>query len=104
MGSSAVPLDDSLSHVALDLSGRGYAKIDIPFSEFKDAKLGDVSKENFSHFFESFALSGKFNLHINVDGENDHHKVESCFKALAKALNSATRVVHGDMPSTKGVL
>lgn len=104
MGSSCVPMDDSLSHVALDLSGRGYAKVSIPFSEFKDAKLGDVSKEALPHFFESLALNGRFNLNITVDGENDHHKVESCFKALAKALYDATRIVHGDMPSTKGVL
>jgi imidazoleglycerol-phosphate dehydratase len=104
MGSSCVPMDDALSHVALDLSGRSYARVDIPFSEFKDAKLGDVSKEALPHFFEAFASNGKFNLHINVDGRNDHHKVEACFKALAKALYDASRVIHGETPSTKGVI
>ncbi len=104
MSSFSVPMDDSLSHVALDLSGRGYAKVDITFSEFKDAKLGDVSKEALPHFFESLALNGKFNLYLTVDGENDHHKIESCFKALAKALYEATRVIDGALPSTKGVV
>lgn len=104
MGSSCVPMDDSLAHVALDLSGRGYAKIDIKFSEFRDARLGDVSKEALPHFFESFALNGRFNLNLNVDGENDHHRIEACFKALAKALYDSTRVVGSGLPSTKGVL
>jgi imidazoleglycerol-phosphate dehydratase len=104
MGSSCVPMDDSLAHVALDLSGRGYAKIGIRFSEFRDARLGDVSKEALPHFFESFALNGRFNLNLNVDGENDHHKIEACFKALAKALYDATRVLGSGLPSTKGVL
>ncbi len=104
MGCASVPLDESLSHAALDLSGRGYAKINIIFSEFKDAKLGDVSKEVLPHFFESLALNGRFNLHLRVEGENDHHKIESCFKALAKALYDATRVTGDDVPSTKGVL
>ncbi len=104
MGSSCVPMDESLSHVALDLSGRGYAKIDIRYSEFRDARLGDVSKEAIPHFFESLALNGKFNLHMTVDGENDHHKIEACFKALAKALYDATRISGTEIPSTKGVV
>ncbi|MBN2015061.1 MAG: imidazoleglycerol-phosphate dehydratase HisB [Candidatus Altiarchaeota archaeon] len=104
MGSCCVPMDDALAHVALDLSGRAYARVDIPFSEFKEAKLGDVSKEALPHFFDSFTSNGKLNLHITVDGVNDHHKVEACFKALAKALYEASRVIHGDTPSTKGVL
>jgi len=104
MGCASVPMDDALAHIALDLSGRPYAKIDLKFSEFKAAKLGDVSKEAIPHFFESFAINGKFNLHINVDGENDHHKVESCFKAVARALHEATRIKHDDTPSTKGII
>lgn len=104
MGDAIVPLDDALATVALDLSGRGYAKVEIPFSEFKDAKLGDLTKENIPHFFESFALNGKFNLHMKVEGKNDHHKVESCFKALAKALYDATRITGEEIPSTKGVV
>lgn len=104
MGNSSVPLDDSLATVALDLSGRGYAKVDIVFSEFKDAKLGDLSKENIPHFFESFAVNAKFNLHLKAEGSNDHHKVEACFKALAKALYDATRITGEGIPSTKGVI
>jgi imidazoleglycerol-phosphate dehydratase len=104
MGNSSVPLDDSLATVALDLSGRGYAKVDIVFSEFKDARLGDLSKENIPHFFESFAVNGKFNLHLKAEGSNDHHKVEACFKALAKALYDATRITGKEIPSTKGVI
>ncbi len=104
MGNASVPLDDALATVALDLSGRGYAKVDIQFSEFKDAKLGDLTKENIPHFFESFAINGRFNLHMKVEGKNDHHKVEACFKALAKALYDATRIIGEGIPSTKGMV
>ena len=104
MGYAIVPMDDALATVAVDLSGRGYAKVEIPFSEFKEGKLGDLSKENIPHFFESFALNGRFNLHMLVEGKNDHHKVESCFKALARALYDATRIIGEEIPSTKGVV
>jgi len=104
MGCAIVPMDDALATVALDLSGRAYAKINIPFSEFKEGKLGDLSKENIPHFFESFALNGKFNLHMKVEGKNDHHKVEACFKALAKALYDAVYPSGSEIPSTKGVV
>ncbi len=53
---------------------------------------------------ETFVIEGKFNLNIQACGRNDHHKVESVFKALAKALYDATRIIHGDIPSTKGVV
>ena len=104
MAHAQVPFDDALATAALDLSGRPYAKIDIQFSEFKDAKLGDVSKENIPHFFESLAASGRFNLHLKAEGRNDHHKVEACFKALAKALHDATRITGNEIPSTKGLI
>ena len=104
MGYAIVPLDESLATVALDLSGRGYAVIDIPFSEFEDSMVGDLKKENIVHFLETFAMNGKFNLNVSVTGKNDHHKVESCFKALARAMQSATRVVGCEIPSTKGVI
>lgn len=104
MGYAIVPMDESLATVAVDLSGRPYAKIDIPFSEFKDARLGDLTKENVPHFFESFAAKARLNLHVKVEGVNDHHKVEACFKALAKALYDATRVTGEGVPSTKGVM
>jgi len=104
MASAMVPLDEALATVAVDLSGRPYTRIDIPFSEFKDSKLGDLTKENVPHFFESAALRGKFNLHMKVEGRNDHHKVEACFKAFAKAMHDATRITGKGVPSTKGVI
>jgi imidazoleglycerol-phosphate dehydratase len=104
MGHAIVPMDESLATVALDIGGRPYSVINIPYSEFKDAKLGDLSKENVAHFFESFAAKGKINLHVKVEGKNDHHKVEACFKALARALYDATRVTGKGIPSSKGVI
>jgi imidazoleglycerol-phosphate dehydratase len=104
MGHAIVPMDESLATVALDLSGRPYAVVDISFSEFKDAKLGDLTKENVPHFFESFAAKAKINLNVKVEGRNDHHKVEASFKALARALRAAVRVTGKGIPSTKGVL
>ncbi|OYT52762.1 MAG: imidazoleglycerol-phosphate dehydratase [Candidatus Altiarchaeales archaeon ex4484_2] len=101
---SLVPMDDSIATVAVDLSGRPYSLVNIKFSEFKDAKLGDVSKENIPHFFESLALNGKLNLYIRVEGVNDHHRVEACFKALGRALRDASRISGEDIPSTKGVI
>lgn len=102
MAHSIIPMDDSRAEVSVDLSGRPYAVVDLPFSEFHERRVGDLSKENVVHFLESFALRGRFNLNVKVEGENDHHKVEACFKALARALYDATRIIHGDIPSTKG--
>ncbi|HEX55293.1 MAG: imidazoleglycerol-phosphate dehydratase HisB [Candidatus Altiarchaeales archaeon] len=104
IGSAIVPMDDSLATVAVDLSGRGYARIDIRFSEFKDSRIGDLKKENVPHFLETLAINGRFNLHVRVEGENDHHRVEAIFKALGKALYDATRIIGNELPSTKGVL
>lgn len=69
-----------------------------------DPKLGDLTKENIPHFFESFAAKAKMNLHIQVKGDNDHHKVEAAFKALARAMHDATRVTGKGVSSTKGVI
>ncbi len=102
MAHAIVPMDDSRAEVAVDLSGRPYAKIDLPFSEFHERKVGDVSKENIEHLLESMALNGRFNLNVKVEGRNDHHKVEATFKALAKALKESSRVTGSDVPSTKG--
>jgi imidazoleglycerol phosphate dehydratase HisB len=104
MGHAIVPMDDSRAEVAVDLSGRPYAKIRLPFSQFKDRRVGDVSKENIEHFLESFAFNGRFNLNVKVEGRNDHHKVEAAFKALAKALKEAVKVTGSALPSTKGRL
>ena len=104
MGHAIVPMDESIATVALDLSGRPYAVVGIPFSEFKDAKLGDLTKENVPHFFESLATKAKMNLNIKVKGKNDHHMVEASFKAFARALRDAVRVTGKGIPSTKGVI
>lgn len=101
MAHALIPMDESLAMVAIDLSGRNYTVLDMNFHQYK---VGDLSTENVSHFFESFAQTGKINLHARCEGENDHHQVEALFKALARALFDATRVVHEQMPSTKGVL
>ncbi|MBD3389134.1 MAG: imidazoleglycerol-phosphate dehydratase HisB [Candidatus Altiarchaeales archaeon] len=104
MSHSIVPMDDSKAEVSVDLSGRPYAVVELPFSEFEERKVGDVSKENIEHLLESFALNGRFNLNVKVEGKNDHHKVEATFKALAKALKESAAVVGDGIPSTKGKL
>ncbi len=104
MAHRIVPMDDSRAEVSVDLSGRPYAVVDLPFSEFHEKKVGDLTKENIVHLLESFALNGKFNLNAKVGGKNDHHKVEACFKALARALHDATRITGKGIPSTKGII
>lgn len=101
MAHALVPMDESLAMVAVDLSGRSYAVLDLKFHQ---DKVGDLSTENVGHFLESLAQTGKINLHARCEGENDHHQVEALFKALARALHDATRVVHENIPSTKGVI
>lgn len=97
------PMDETLARVAIDLSGRPYAKVNIPFAR---EVLGDVATENLSHFFQSFAITGRMALHVDVlEGQNDHHKAEAAFKALAIALRRAVaRTGQGEIPSTKGSL
>jgi imidazoleglycerol-phosphate dehydratase len=101
MGHAIVPMDDSLSTVAIDISGRSYSLVDISFNSYK---IGDMSSEIIPHFFESFTTTSKINVNIKVLGTNDHHKVESLFKSFAKALKEGTRIEHDQIPSTKGVI
>ncbi|HEY7063296.1 MAG TPA: imidazoleglycerol-phosphate dehydratase HisB [Chloroflexota bacterium] len=105
MGDATVPLDEALALVAVDLSGRGLATLDIPL---RTPRLGQLPTEMVPHFFQSLATEARMTLHVLVlRGENDHHKVEACFKALAKALDWATSLdprVAEQVPSTKGVL
>ena len=105
MGHVIVPMDDALALVAVDLSGRGYALVD---ASFKRKKIGDLESDLIRHFLETFALEAKMNLHAKVlAGINDHHRAEAIFKALGRALDSATRVdarLSGKVPSTKGVI
>ncbi len=105
MGSAIVPMDEALAMVAVDLSGRGYAVIDVPFS---GERIGDMDTDLLRHFWESLAFEMRATLHIRLlAGTNDHHKAEACFKALARALDQATELDprrSGQVPSTKGTL
>lgn len=101
-GSAYAPLDESLSRAVLDLSGRPWAEIRIDFS--RDT-IGEVATENVIHFLRSFAVEGRMALHVDlIRGDNDHHKAESAFKALAMALRGAVSPDGDGVPSTKGTL
>jgi imidazoleglycerol-phosphate dehydratase len=104
-GDAVVPLDEALAQVAIDLGGRPWASIDLPF---RGAQIGGLSSEMIPHLLHSFAVDGRFALHVRLlAGENDHHRAEATFKALARALDDATRpdMRLGDqVPSTKGVI
>ncbi len=97
-----LPMDDCLAQVALDFGGRPWL---VWEADFKREKIGDMPTEMFSHFFKSFSDTAKCNLNIKAEGTNEHHKIESIFKAFAKAIKAAVRQT-GDfkVPSTKGVL
>ncbi len=101
--SAYAPLDESLARVVIDLSGRPFASVTIPFVR---ESLGTIATENITHFFQSFATTARTTLHVDlIRGDNDHHKAEACFKALAIALRQAVAVDDtAGMPSTKGTL
>ncbi|HET6315352.1 MAG TPA: imidazoleglycerol-phosphate dehydratase HisB [Chloroflexota bacterium] len=104
-GDAVVPLDEALAQVAVDLGGRGWATVELPFN---GAQIGGLSSEMIPHLLQSFAYEGRFSLHVRLlAGENDHHRAEATFKALARALDDATRPdprLLGEVPSTKGVV
>ncbi len=105
LGSAYVPMDEALAFVALDFSGRPFAVID---ADWHTPAVGGIASSLFEHFLASFAFSARLNLHARVlYGKDDHHKAEALFKALGRALDSATRIDErrgGVIPSTKGVL
>jgi len=105
MANALVPMDDALAMVVVDLSGRGYSVLELPFS---DNDMFGFPTDLIRHFLESFAIEGRFNLHAKiVYGINDHHKAEALFKALGRALDTATRIderIAGELPSTKELL
>lgn len=101
MGHAIVPMDDSVATVAIDISGRSYCNMNL---EFKNDKIGDMTADIISHFFESFASSAKINIYGTVEGSNDHHKAEAVFKAFAKSIYDACKIEHDEILSTKGVL
>lgn len=100
---TCVPLDEALARASIDFSGRPSPNISL---DLQREAIGGIATENLTHFLQSLALEGRFALHVDVlKGENDHHKVEAAFKAVARALRSAiARDTHSDVPSTKGVL
>lgn len=104
-GSAYMPLDEALAFAAVDLGGRPYAVLDL---RLLGRDVGGMPPDLLVHFLESFANTLKANIHLStLAGVNDHHKAEACFKALARALDAASRVDPrrlGDIPSTKGSL
>lgn len=101
-GSFTCPMDEALTTVNLDLSGRGYLVFKC---QIKRDMVGDLETEMLKEFLYALAINGKVTLHVNNHyGDNDHHKIESIFKALGRALKEAVRVQGDDIPSTKGVL
>jgi len=105
MGDCFAPMDETLAHVAIDLSGRPYAVIQ---AEWHTPYVGNIPTALFPHFFESFAVTSRCNLHARVlYGRDDHHQAEALFKAWARALDAATQfdARRGrTIPSTKGSL
>jgi len=105
MGDCFAPMDETLAHVAIDLSGRPYAVIQ---AEWHAPYVGNIPTTLFPHFFESFTVTARCNLHARVlYGRDDHHQAEALFKAWARALNVATQFDGrrgGNIPSTKGTL
>ena len=96
-----LPMDESLASAALDFSGRPYFVFEGGFAR---ERVGDVPTELVPHFFRSLCETAGLNLNLNVQGDNDHHKVEACFKAVARALRQAIRREGHSLPSTKGTL
>ncbi|MBA7479600.1 Imidazoleglycerol-phosphate dehydratase [subsurface metagenome] len=105
MANAVVPMDDALAMVAVDIGGRGYTVLELPFSE---NDMAGFPTDLVRHFLESFATEARLNLHVRVAyGVNDHHKAEALFKALGRTLDTATRIderITGELPSTKELL
>lgn len=98
-----LPMDDCLAQVAIDFGGRSWIVWD---AAFKREKIGDMPTEMFYHFFKSFSDAAKLNLNIKAEGDNEHHKIEAIFKALAKTIKAAVKrdSTNMQLPSTKGLL
>ncbi|MEE2699487.1 MAG: imidazoleglycerol-phosphate dehydratase HisB [Pseudomonadota bacterium] len=104
-GNAMIPMDETLSRVALDVSNRPYLIWNVNFSR---PKLGEMDTELFKEWFQAFAQSAGITLHVeNIYGENNHHIIESCFKGLARSLRKAIEIdlrKSDAVPSTKGIL
>jgi imidazoleglycerol-phosphate dehydratase len=105
MADAMVPMDETLVTVVVDLSGRAYTVLDLPFN---DNDMPGFPSDLVRHFLESFASEARMNLHARVEyGTNDHHKTEALFKALGRALDKAVRLdprLGGALPTTKDYL
>ena len=105
MAHAVVPMDETLAMVALDIGGRGYAAFE---ASFNSTRIEKMSADLIRHFFVSLASEAKLNIHAKVlSGIDDHHKAEALFKALARALDTATRLderIAGRIPSTKDTI
>ena len=105
MADVTVPMDDALVNVAVDIGGRGYTVLDLPFS---DNDMAGFATDLIRHFLQALAAEGRLNLHARaLYGANDHHKAEALFKALGRALDKATQLdarFSGELPSTKNYL
>lgn len=104
-GDALIPMDETLTRVALDLSNRPFLVWNVPFTR---PKLGEMDTELFQEWYRAFAQSAGMTLHVEtLYGENNHHMIESCYKGLARALRIAVEIDprrRDDVPSTKGVL
>ena len=100
-----IPMDETLTRVSLDISNRPYLIWNV---DLKVEKLGEMDTELFKEWFQAFAQSAGITLHVeNIYGENSHHKIESCFKALARSLKEALEIdkrIKNSIPSTKGII
>ena len=96
-----LPMDETLAQAALDFSGRPYFVFEGGFAR---ERVGELPTELVPHFFRSLCEAAGLNLNLQVRGDNDHHKIEACFKATARALRQAIRRDGSDLPSTKGAL
>ena len=99
----ALPMDDCMAQVLIDFGGRPWLVWDAAFNR---EKIGEMPTEMFMHFFKSFSDAARCNLNIKAEGNNEHHKIEAIFKALARAIKMAIRrdAFDSTLPTTKGVL
>lgn len=102
-GDAVVPMDEALATAAVDVSGRPYHVIELPFAQ---PMLGSLATQNIPHALEAFTRTAGITLHLSATGRNDHHVAEAAFKALARALRAAVTLDarRTGVPSTKGVL
>ena len=101
-GHAYIPMDESLARCVIDFSGRKSLVVDLQLNE---CNIEDVAIEDIHHFLNSFAENAKMNMHLHVlYGNDQHHKVEAAFKALAKSIKMAIQIVSEEIPSSKGVI